>query len=150
MRSAFLLGCVLAAVQPACTIDDFFKGVTAFAQGSQYLGTLIDIADGGQRAYFNRHPSLELEPRVQEKIFEARQALAAMDAALAAAERAGEGDVIGARNKALEAYEALYNLLHELGIPQAKPASGGPETDAPEPKPFELPTPEIVAILLTS
>jgi hypothetical protein len=119
--------------------------ISQVAQGAQWLGSLLDVADAGQRAYFDRHPSIEGEPRVAEAITRSRLALATLDHALAAG---SAEDQATARREAVAAYEALRKLYDELGVLDARPSPGGPETDAPLPKPLPLPTGEEVAAVL--
>lgn len=137
------------AVAGGCSAQQLAT-LAKFAQGAQYLGTLIDVADTGSRLFFDRHPNMEGEQHVKQRIAEARRAQQALDRVLAAASAAGAGDVQGAQTAALQAYAELRDLLYDLGVPQAKPPAGGPETDAPEPTPFELPPKDRVAALMSS
>jgi hypothetical protein len=142
---------VVAATQASCSPATLAKAAVAFgkvAQGSQYLGTLIDVADTGSKLYFDRHPNLQAEREVRQRLQQARLAQQALDASLAAAQGAADGDVQTARTEALRAYTALRELLQSLGIPQAIPPAGGAETDAPEPRPFDMPPPEAVEAAL--
>lgn len=117
----------------------FFDSLDKTAQGSQWLATIIDVAASGADAYFARHPSLEREQKIEIAVFRARQALAALDAAIATA-----NEVEAARAQALQAYENLRKLLAEMGVLSATPPAGGAETEAPEPQPFDLPSPATV------
>lgn len=150
MLALALLG-ALSATQASCTPQDFARAAAAIgkiSQGAQYLGTLIEVADTGSELYFDRHPNVQAERQVKQRLRQARLAQQALDAALAAAKSANEGDVQGARTAALQAYASLRDLLQQLGIPQAAPPAGGSETDAPAPEPFELPEPSKVEALL--
>jgi hypothetical protein len=118
------------------------------AQGAQWIGTVVDVAEAGAEAYFDRHPNLEDSRRVEAATRRTRSALAALDALLAVADAAGEGDVERAKQEALKAYAELRSLLAELGVLSATPPAGGAESDAPEPLPFELPTPEEIGAAL--
>lgn len=113
------------------------------AQGAQWLGTVIDVADSGANAYFARHPNAEREQRVDAAVRRARIALAALDASLAAS----KGDD-NARSEALKAYTELRSLLADLGVLSATPPDGGAETDAPEPEPLVLPEPNAIEAAL--
>lgn len=116
------------------------------AQGAQYLGTVIDVADAGADAYFARHPNLDAERRVEAAMRRAHAALTALNRSLATAEAVADEDVTRARSEALSAYGALRDLLAELGVLTATPPAGGAETDAPEPEPLELPMPSEVPL----
>jgi hypothetical protein len=110
------------------------------AQGSQWLGSVLDVAAAGADAYFDRHPSLEREQQVRRALRVARTAQEALDAALAVADAADAGDVQRARTAALQAYSALRDLLGELGILDGRPPPGGADAGGPDPGPLELPT----------
>jgi hypothetical protein len=112
----------------------------AVTQGSQWLGSVLAVADDGQRRYFERHPSLENQNRVAEALTGAKQALAALDAAAASVSEAEAGNVGAARKAALKAYQELRTLLDELGILEGRAPEGGAETDSPLPGALELPT----------
>lgn len=122
--------------------------IAKLAQGSQYLGTVIDVATAGAETYFARHPNLEAERRVEASVTRARSALAALDAALATVEAVDSQNLKQARTEALKAYTELRALLTDLGVLTATPPAGGVETDAPEPVPIALPTPEMIAGVL--
>lgn len=108
------------------------------AQGAQLVSSLVDAAEVGSRAYFDRHPSLENERQVQTEVRRTRLAIAALDAATAAATSADAGELDVTRKRTLESYARLRELLADLGILDATPPSGGAETNAPEPEPLEL------------
>jgi len=114
------------------------------AQGAQWIGTVLDVADAGSGAYFARHPNIESERRVGAALRTSHGALAALNAALASAEAASDEDVLKARSDALAAYTELHALLSDLGVLTATPPEGGAETDAPTPEPLDLPNPEQV------
>jgi hypothetical protein len=107
----------------------------ALSAGASWLGTVLDVAQGGAGAYFARHPNLETEQRVDAAELRARKALAALQAALAAGETDGQ-----VRAEALAAYEGLRVLLGEAGVLDARAPAGGAETEAPPPEPLLLPT----------
>lgn len=133
---------LMATTQTGCTPQQLQTALTTLqkvTQGAQYLGTALDVAETGTRLYFDRHPNVESERKVRQRLHEARLAQQALDAALAAADGAASGDLQTARTEALRAYNAVRDLLMQLQIPQAVPPAGGSETDAPVPKPFELP-----------
>lgn len=140
IRSILILA-VLLLTAGCAALPQILAGV---AQGSQYLGSLLDVAESGSDAYFARHPSLERESKVAQAIRRARLAQAALDASVAAAASADDGNMSKARSDALEAYKALRDLLDELGVTSATPPPGGAETEAPPPEPFELPPPDDV------
>jgi hypothetical protein len=114
-------------------------------QGAQWLSSVIAAADAGQNAYFDRHPSPERERAIKAALRRARFAVEALDAAVAAAEGANDGDVAKARTEALASYDNLRGLLEQFGVMSAMPPLGGAETDAPVPKPFTLPLRDEVA-----
>ena len=114
------------------------------AQGAQWIGAVLDVAQGGAGAYYARHPRLDDQARVDAAMLRARQALAALDAALAAGDAAATGDAAAARLAALAAYRELYALLAALGVLSGA-ADGGAESDAPLPAPLYLPPPAEVA-----
>ena len=116
------------------------SAVTKAAQVTQWIGSLLDVADGGQRLYFNRHPNMEAEQRVAEALRVARAAVAAADRAVAAAESAEDGNMVHASEQELKAYGELRALLQELGVLDGIAAPGGAESDAPAPGKLDLPT----------
>jgi hypothetical protein len=119
---------VLALLLPGCGIL------------SSLLPAALDAAAAGANSYFARHPNAAAEDLVRQHELEARLARAGLEAARAA----GEDDA-AAKAKAVEAYRALVELLDELGVTTAKAPAGGAETEAAEPVPFALPTPESIA-----
>lgn len=121
--------------------SSFLPALAKAAQGAQWLGTVIDVAETGSRAYFARHPSLENQSRFQSALARSKQALAAFDAALATGKAIEGKDLAKARSEALNAYAELYALIRDLGIMSATPPAGGAETDAPKPEPFNVPKP---------
>lgn len=118
------------------------------AQVTQLIGSLIDCADDGQRAYFDRHPNMDSERRVKEAIAVARAAAAAANKVISAAEHADDGRLRQAQQEALQGYDPLWRLLEELGILAGRPPNGGAETDAPKPKPLALPPASEIAQLI--
>jgi predicted dinucleotide-binding enzyme len=117
-------------------------------QGAQWIGTVVDVAEAGADAYFDRHPNLEASRRVEAAVRRARSALAALDAALATADAVEREDVAQAKLEAVRAYAELRGLLAELGVLTATPPAGGAEGDAPAPEPVELPLPEAIKAAL--
>lgn len=145
MRKFTVLGAAgIALLVAGCA--GLLPALQAVAQGAQWLGSAIDVAEGGCGSYFDRHPSPENEPRAEQAIARARRALAGLNAALAAGAHAEQADVSGAAQEARRAYAELHALLTALGVPQARAPEGGAENDqAPAPEPFALPTPDAVA-----
>lgn len=140
-----------AGLEVGCTPAEFLTGLTKVMQGSQYLHSAIDVAEAGADAFFRRHPSMDREAAVAKAIRVARQATAALDAALATIEDLSDKDWKAARSKALDAWDALKSILDEFKIPQAVPPDGGAEnTAAPTPEPFDLPTRDRVAAMLST
>lgn len=103
--------------------------------GAQYLGSLIEVADAGARAWLDRHPSLEAQQQIDTTLRRARQALALLDAAVAAGD-----DIEAARLEALSRYEELRMVLEQVGVLDAVAPEGGAESGAPDPEPLALPT----------
>jgi len=135
-------------VLPLSGCASLLPALTKAAQGAQWLGTVVDVADKGADAYFARHPSLDNERRVDAAVRRARLALAALDAVLATAEAASSEDTARAKQDALAAYADLRALLVELGVLSATPPAGGAEGNAPNPEPFELPMPDAIEATL--
>lgn len=126
----FLLGC------PA-----FWALLPKIAQGAQWVGTVLDVAEAGSQAYLARHPNQATEAQVVAALRNAKNALAAFNAAIAAAESADDQNLVQTRQRALEAYEQLRILLEGFGITDATPPLGGAESsDAPLPEPFQMPS----------
>lgn len=125
-----------------------FEALSKAAQGAQWIGTVLDVAEAGADAYFARHPNLEATRRVQAAARGARSALAALDAAVATANAAESEDIAQAKREALRAYAELRGLLAEFGVLTATPPAGGAEAEAPKPEPFELPLPEEIGAAL--
>lgn len=110
--------------------------VSKAAQTVQWIGSLVDLADAAQRAFFDRHPNMEAEAEARRYIDAARAAVAVADAAVAVGKSVSDGDVEGA----LGAYDRMREALDKLGVLSATAPSGGAETDAPLPRPVDLPT----------
>ncbi len=110
------------------------------AQVTQWIGTVVDVASAGQKAYFDRHPNMEAERLIEDKVRQTKKAIELLDRAIAAAKSADDASVQNARANALKEYGGLRDAMEQRGILDAKPPDGGPETDAPEPKPLDLPT----------
>lgn len=130
-----LLAIVLSLSLSSCAA--FPRVLAALAKGSQVatsVGHAVDYAETMAAAYYARHPSTEAAS-VAQLVQAARAALTAYDAAV----RTGRG-LDGAEQSLREAYDALRSALDGLGVLAARPPAGGAETDAPLPKPFELPT----------
>jgi hypothetical protein len=111
-------------------------------QGSAVLGASLDAAEAGSRSYFLRHPNPETEGDIAAELLKARLAKQALDAALRGAKAADDGEVAGAQLEALNAYTALWKLLQATGVLDSRAPEGGAETNAPEPSPVMLPSPE--------
>ena len=134
---AILLGGLLGGCAPALAA---LQGLVRSTQGSQWLGSVLDVAETGAAAYFDRHPSIERQQDVAQAIRVARQAQEALDRVLAAVDAVESGDAEKARSEALTAYASLRALLAELGVLTATPPPGGAEGNAPSPVPLLLPT----------
>lgn len=141
-RRAALLGLVaaVAGCGPAGALLAGLKTASDAIGLGQVVGSFLDVADDGQRAYFRRHPSLWRQNEVDAGLTAARKALAAYDAAVRASSALEAGDMAAAKEALLKAYGALRGLLKAMGVLDATPPLGGAETDAAMPQPFELPT----------
>lgn len=143
-RAAVLVALVLSL--GGC--DALLPALAKVGHGASWIGALVDVAEGGARAYFDRHPNRDRQAAVDSSVRTARGALAALQAALAAGEAAEAGELEEAKEGAVEAYDALRATLDELGVLSATPPPGGAETDAPNPEPLDLPTGAAVAARL--
>ena len=121
------------------------EAVSEVSRASQWVASVVDVAEDGSRAYFARHPSPERQGDVSVAVEAARRSLAILNGLLAGADAVDRGDVQEARRRALEAYAALYDMLEAYGINGALPPAGGAETEERPPDPLHLPTPEMVA-----
>lgn len=135
------LSVAFACALMGCSFQDAMTALSKVGQASQWLGSVLAVADSGQEAYFSRHPNEANERAVGDALRRARKALVALDAAVAAAESADAGDLTTARAEAISAYTALHDLLVDLGVTSARAPLGGAETEAPLPVPFDLPDP---------
>ncbi len=106
--------CIIALL--LCT-----SGCEAFLQA---IPAILQVADLGQRVYFNRHPHPTHRAAVEAAL-----------AVLAMAHRSGDEQAVS------DAYAALYNLLDETGVLRATSPEGGAEGSGPTPVPLDLPTP---------
>jgi len=118
--------------------------LAAAAQGAQYLGTVLDVAEAGADAYLARHPHQSTEEVLDDAERYARQALATYNAMLTMGEAVDQGELEQARLAAVDAYDELYSLLDTLGVLRARAPDGGAETSAPLPQPLQLPPPNEV------
>jgi len=131
-RLLLILALLLSTIGCGTFLTD---AMAALNEGTRYASTVghwLNVAETGARVFFARHPSPN-EAKVTAALHTARTALAAYDAVVEAG-----GDVKAAEAALREAYGALRELLSELGVLDAS-ATGGPETEAPRPEPFELP-----------
>jgi hypothetical protein len=123
-----------------CGAGGLLSVLSGIAQGSQWLSSLIDAGESGANAYLARHPGRAPVGVIESAVTRARLGVALLDKAIALGLRPGDHDYDAARKEALDAYDALWNLLNELGVLTAKPPLGGVETEAPVPDPVPLPT----------
>jgi hypothetical protein len=112
----------------------FGSVLATMAQVGQSIGSALSLAETGAGIYFARHPRADDEAAVRAALRTARATLVTYDRAVAT----GQG-VDAAKAAALEAYDALRELLSVLGVLDARPPDGGAETEAPAPEPFMLP-----------
>jgi len=145
MRRLVVFAIMLSSL---CGCAELLPFVSRVAQGAQWIGSLVDVAEAGSSAYFARHPQQTAERDVGAAVMRARSALAALNAATAAAKATDDGDVDAAKREAVAAYDALRTLLDDLGVLGAIPPDGGAETDAPDPRPVVLPTADAVANIM--
>lgn len=148
IRAILILGLLLFL--PGCgALPALLGALSAASRGGDVLESAIAVADAGQDAFFARHPSVEREPVVKAALRKAIQGLAAYRSALAAAKAIDDGDLLKAKEEAVESYRAAKKLLDEMGIPSATPPEGGSESEhAPIPEPFALPTADQIAVRL--
>jgi hypothetical protein len=138
-----MLLCGIAPFASGCTAAGWAKALQVaveLTQGSDYLGSVIDVAERKADRYFDRHPNLEREREVEQQFDMAREKLELLRKVIAVSDALEAGDVERARAAALDAYEALRQVLDSYGILDATPPAGGAETDAPKPQPFSMPT----------
>lgn len=109
---------------------------------SQVITGVMEDVDEAQKAYFDRHPSMESEKDVKDALSETRAAVEKLNTAV---EGEDEDQVSDARTAALGKYGDLRKILDERGILSGEPPAGGAETDAPSPQPFDMPTVEEVS-----
>ncbi len=119
--------------------------IGTLAEGATWLAGVLDDADAGQNAYFDRHPSFERERLVKQTLDRARAAVRTLSALAATGNAAKAGDLTRARLGALTAYDELYLLLEEFGILDGRAPDGGADGRAPDPAPLILPTHDEVA-----
>ena len=139
MRAARVTIMVIA-LQIAClgcaAIPHVLQGL---ALGAQTLGHVLDAADLGAGKFYARHPSLERQAAVADRLLDARQRVVRCDQAIESR------DVDRARKEcdgAVDGYRDLYELLDSMGVLDGVCRDcGGAEADAPEPGPLVLPTP---------
>jgi hypothetical protein len=114
-------------------------GCAAFGQlakmaGSQWLGTVLDLAEASSERYFERHPNQRAH-EVATAHLDVLRAQAAYDRAV----RDGAGST--AEKAALvAAYRAYLERLTEFGVGEALAPAGGAEGDGPIPEPVALPS----------
>lgn len=130
---------VVAPTCTGCAPFDHLLRATQRTSASSYLASLLDVAEAGAKAYFDRHPNLERERAIEEHLVRLRKAIAQVNAALAKGE-----DAAAAIEAAIARYQALRELLASVGVLSGEPPAGGPETDAPRPEPLDLPDVEEV------
>lgn len=142
-----LIACVwfMLALPGAACIG---SALPAIIQGAQLLGSAIDVADAGQRAYFSRHADMEAQIKAATAVRYARAALLALNSAQAAAQSADDGDLVAAKKSALESYKQMRALFGKLGVLTAAPRAGGADGMGPDSEPVDLPTADELAAYL--
>lgn len=112
--------------------------LVAAGQVAQWISAVLDTAEAGADAHFERHPSPELEAKVDAAIAKTRGALAALDSAVLAAESSHDGDVEAARQHLLDCYDELYRLLEGSGLLSQTGLLGAPGETLDLPHPSEV------------
>jgi hypothetical protein len=128
---------LVALFVPGCAAA---PGILAgIAQGAQLLGHVLDAADVGADRFNARHPDMQRQDDVRETLLRAREAVVALDRALAS----GSSEEVDRRRRAAaQAYEELYALLEATGILDGTCKDcGGAESESAMPGPLALPRP---------
>lgn len=114
----------------------------AATQGAQLIGSAVAAADEGQKAFFQRHPSLEGQTEIGKALRDAKVAVLALNRAASAAEGVEGKDYAKALADAQAAYRALHSLLKSWGILDGRAPAGGADGDGPPAEPLDLPPPD--------
>lgn len=130
----------LALALSGCTPGSVASAISAISHGAQWLGTVLDVAEGGSGAFFARHPNREVQEKIAAANRLTRSQLAVVEGLIAAGKAADDGELAAARELLIKAYEAERRLLEEAGVLDARAPAGGADAEAPEPQPFSLPT----------
>jgi hypothetical protein len=136
---ALFLLCLLVSGCSGAAGLKLLQGLQRASQGAQWVAAILNDADAHADLYFDRHPNMDAEQAIDQAQAHVASALTAYNGVIAAGEPAIAGDVERARSALLTAYSELRHLLDALGVIDATPATGGAETEAPEPVPFAMP-----------
>lgn len=128
-----LLALLLAMLLTGCP---FIGQMAQLAKGAAWIGDILDAAGAGASAYFDRNPSLDGQRQADAALYRARMAVSRLSGAIASDDKES---ALKAKAEAVQAYAELVTALDALGVLSAQ-AGGGAETDAPLPKPVELPS----------
>jgi hypothetical protein len=94
--------------------------VQAVMNASQWVGSLLEVADQSQRAWFSVNPDVQKQLEVERAVLRARKALAALNAVAIASKSADDGDLVKAKADLIRAYRELEQLLLSLQV-EVKP-----------------------------
>jgi hypothetical protein len=119
-----LTAAVFAAALTGCAA--LLPYLVAAGQVAQWVTAIINQVEPAKDAYFDARPSPDLELRIDQAIARTRAALAALDAAVAAAQHSNDGDVEAAKAEVLRWYEEVYRLSEQCGLLGADGTYGGP------------------------
>jgi hypothetical protein len=142
MRKAIIIAsiCCAPVLSGCAAATQLLEGLVQSTQGSQWLGSALDLAASGAKAYFARHPNMERQQEVADALHKARLLKQVYDATLATTKALDSGDIEKAKMAAIDGFEALRILMKDFGVLDALAPPGGAEGNAPDPKPFTLPT----------
>jgi len=113
---AFCLTLAFSAVTPGCA--GLMSAIEQAASGALLVGDALGIAEQVEKDWFSGHPDAQAQKAVDDALQKAHDALAALQAAIDAAKKTGNGDGIGAAaGDVLKAYIEVKKLVD--GLPPA-------------------------------
>lgn len=84
---------------------------------AQWVGSVIEVADRSQKTWFELNPDAAKQIQVEQAVFRARKALAALNGIALASKSIDDKDFLAAKKELVEAYKALEVLFLSLSVP---------------------------------
>ncbi len=114
----------LALLLSGCA--EFWADLAKVGQGAQWIESIVAAAEPEIAAYFALQPDPDAQAKVAVALTKTKQAIAALNEAIATATDAHDGNVAAAEADAIAAYRDLAALVDSLpSLPITQPAIAG-------------------------